>query len=89
MHFLEGIIGYDHVHAELLKAVAEGKFTGLDKFITKKIKLEDVVEEGIKVLMNDKEQSELLSILFCMILTILICLQLKFLSTLDLDDVTK
>lgn len=64
MHLLAGIIGYDHVHAELLKAVAEGKFTGLEKFITKKIALEDVVEEGIKVLMNDKEQSELLSVPF-------------------------
>ncbi|KAI0089575.1 alcohol dehydrogenase GroES domain protein [Irpex rosettiformis] len=57
---MTGIIGYDHVHAELLEAVAAGKFTGLEKFITKKIKLEDVVEEGIKVLMNDKEQIKIL-----------------------------
>jgi hypothetical protein len=50
-------MAYNRVHADLLKAVSEGRLPGLEKFITKRIKLEDVVQEGINALMHDKEQS--------------------------------
>ena len=38
----------------MLQAVAAGKFEGLEDMITKEIHLEDVVEQGIKVLASDK-----------------------------------
>ena len=44
----------------MLQAVAAGKFEGLEDMITKEIHLEDVVEQGIKVLASDKSQGELL-----------------------------
>lgn len=54
-----GIIGYDRVHQEVVDALAEGKFKGLEKLITRKIPLEEVVEKGIKALMTEKDtQSE-------------------------------
>ena len=58
------MIGYDRVHSEMLEAVGAGKFVGLEKLITRKIGLEDVVEKGIKALMEDKEQSEPLMIIY-------------------------
>lgn len=53
--FLLGIIGYDRVHGEVVQALAEGKFQGLEKLITRKISLQDVVEKGIKALMAEKD----------------------------------
>lgn len=50
-----GILGYDRAHGELLEAVGAGKFQGLEKLITKKIELEDVVNEGIVSLLNEKD----------------------------------
>ncbi|OBZ76638.1 (R,R)-butanediol dehydrogenase [Grifola frondosa] len=49
---------YDRVRSrspELLEAVAEGRFAGLEELITSKIALEDVVEKGIKTLLDDKD----------------------------------
>ncbi|KAJ3554046.1 hypothetical protein NM688_g3309 [Phlebia brevispora] len=52
---ISGILGYDRVHAELLEAIAAGKFQGLEKLITRKIALDDVVEKGIKALLKEKD----------------------------------
>lgn len=52
---LSGIIGYDRVHGEVVQALGEGKFQGLEKLITRKISLKDVVEKGIKALMAEKD----------------------------------
>lgn len=50
-----GIIGYDRVHGEVVEALGQGKFTGLEKFITRKIGLNDVVDKGIVALDNEKD----------------------------------
>lgn len=47
--------GADRVHADLLKAVGDGTLTGLEELITKKIALEDVVDEGVKCLLAEKD----------------------------------
>lgn len=52
---LTGIIGYDRVHQEVVDALREGKFEGLEKLITRKISLDEVVEKGIKALMAEKD----------------------------------
>ena len=50
-----GMLGYDRVHGELMDAVAAGKFLGLEKLVTKKIGIADVVEEGIFSLLKEKD----------------------------------
>jgi len=47
--------GCDRDHPELLRAVSEGKISGLEQLITKKIALEDIVEEGIRSLIDEKD----------------------------------
>lgn len=57
---MAGIIGYDRVHGEVIEALGAGKFPGLEKLITRKIGLNEVVEKGIKALITEKDtQSEL------------------------------
>jgi len=51
-----GIIGYDHIHEEVLQLLEEGKFANIEGLITKKIKIDNVVEEGLKCLINEKDQ---------------------------------
>ncbi|KXN81207.1 (R,R)-butanediol dehydrogenase [Leucoagaricus sp. SymC.cos] len=51
-----GIVGYDHIHEEVIKLLAEGKFPNIEKLITRKIKLDDVVEDGLKRLIREKDQ---------------------------------
>jgi len=45
----------DREHPEILQAVAEGKFPGLHDLITKRIPLEDLLEGGIKALIQDRD----------------------------------
>ncbi|KAI8988990.1 alcohol dehydrogenase GroES domain protein [Trametes punicea] len=52
---LTSILAYDRVHAELLQAVAEGKFVGLESLITRRTTFEDVVDKGIKALIHEKD----------------------------------
>ena len=40
----------------MLKAVAAGKFGGLENLITRRITLEDFVEKGLKALINEKDE---------------------------------
>nr|VWO99721.1 F-box and WD domain protein [Ganoderma boninense] len=51
-----GVIAYDRVHEEMLKAVAAGKFGGLENLITRRITLEDFVEKGLKALISEKDE---------------------------------
>ncbi|KAJ3517081.1 hypothetical protein NLJ89_g735 [Agrocybe chaxingu] len=51
-----GSIVYRGDHPELLEAVAAGKLQGLEDLITRKIAIEDVVEQGFKALINEKDQ---------------------------------
>ncbi|EKM78295.1 hypothetical protein AGABI1DRAFT_41723 [Agaricus bisporus var. burnettii JB137-S8] len=51
-----GIVGYDRVHEEVLSLIASGKIKGLDELITKRISLDDVVEEGFKKLLSEKDK---------------------------------
>ncbi|PCH36785.1 GroES-like protein [Wolfiporia cocos MD-104 SS10] len=46
----------DREHPELIKAVADGRITGLEELITKRIDLGDFVEQGIKALIEDKDR---------------------------------
>ena len=51
-----GVMAYDRDHPEMLRAVAEGKFNGLENLITRRIGLEDFVEKGIHALIHEKDQ---------------------------------
>ena len=52
----EGSNAYVGVHPELIEAVAAGKLTGVEELITRKIDLEDVVDQGILALVNEKDK---------------------------------
>ena len=43
-------------HPELLQAVGQGYFAGLENLITRKIGLEDLVDKGIKGLIHEKDE---------------------------------
>jgi len=61
-----GAVGYDHIHEEVLQLLEEGKFGNIEGLITKKIKLDSVVEEGFECLINEKDkQGQKLLHLFC------------------------
>ncbi|KAF9453381.1 2,3-butanediol dehydrogenase [Macrolepiota fuliginosa MF-IS2] len=51
-----GTLGYDRVHPEVIALVAAGKITGIEKLITRRIALQDVVEDGFKRLLSEKEK---------------------------------
>ncbi|TFK73163.1 alcohol dehydrogenase GroES domain protein [Pluteus cervinus] len=53
--FVTGTSAYDRIHSEVLEAVAAGKILGIEKLITRKIAIEDVVEKGFKTLLADKD----------------------------------
>ena len=40
----------------MLGAVAAGKFKGIEKLITRKIAMEDLVEKGIMALLHEKDK---------------------------------
>ena len=40
----------------MLEAVAAGKFNGIEKLITRKIPIEDLVEKGIMALLHEKDK---------------------------------
>jgi hypothetical protein len=40
----------------MLEAVAAGKFRGIEKLITRKIAIEDLVEKGIMALLHEKDR---------------------------------
>ncbi|KAL7284768.1 hypothetical protein ACG7TL_002075 [Trametes sanguinea] len=50
------VLAYDRVHAEVVEAVGQGKFDGLESLITRRIGFEDFVEKGIKALLHEKDQ---------------------------------
>ncbi|KII91678.1 hypothetical protein PLICRDRAFT_38498 [Plicaturopsis crispa FD-325 SS-3] len=52
---LTGIIGYDRVHEDVIHAIASGQLSNLEDLITSKIAIEDVVEEGFKKLIREKD----------------------------------
>ena len=53
-----GVLAYDRVHGEMLRAVAEGSLSvnGLESLITRRINLEDFVEGGIRALIHEKDK---------------------------------
>ncbi|CAA7263285.1 unnamed protein product [Cyclocybe aegerita] len=51
-----GSIVYRGDHPELLEAVAAGKLQGLEDLVTRKIALEDVVDQGFKALIDEKDK---------------------------------
>ncbi|KAF8892877.1 alcohol dehydrogenase GroES domain protein [Infundibulicybe gibba] len=53
--WITGTAAYDGIHEELIQAVAEGKITGIEKLITNRIPIEDVVEKGIMSLLEEKD----------------------------------
>ena len=40
----------------MLEAVADGKFDGIEKLITRRISLEDFVEKGINALIHERDE---------------------------------
>ena len=51
-----GSLAYADDHRELLEAVGRGHFEDLDRLITRRIGLEDLVEKGIMGLINEKDE---------------------------------
>ena len=56
---LKGIIAYRHIFPKVLELMEQGYFPA-DKLVTKKIKLENIVEEGFIELTQDKSQIKIL-----------------------------
>ncbi|MDU2964047.1 MAG: butanediol dehydrogenase, partial [Streptococcus salivarius] len=53
------IIAYRHIFPKVLELMEQGYFPA-DKLVTKKIKLENIVEEGFVELTQDKSQIKIL-----------------------------
>lgn len=51
-----GSICYDRVHGEVLEALKDGRISGIDGLITSRIALDNVVEQGIKALIQEKDK---------------------------------
>ena len=49
-------MGYADDHPEMLQALAQGRFVGLETLVTRRIKLEDLVELGIMALIHEKHE---------------------------------
>ena len=56
---LKGIIAYRHIFPKVLELMEQGYFSA-EKLVTKKIKLENIVEEGFVELTQDKSQIKIL-----------------------------
>nr|WP_220040982.1 2,3-butanediol dehydrogenase [Niallia circulans] len=56
---IKGIIGYRDVFPSVLNLMRKGYFSA-DKLVTKKIKLDDVIEEGFQSLISEKNQVKIL-----------------------------
>ena len=56
---LTGIIAYRHIFPAVMDLIAQGKFQA-DVLITKKIDLDDIVDEGFESLVNEKNQVKIL-----------------------------
>ena len=56
---LKGIIAYRHIYPAVMELMRQGYFSG-DDMITDRIKLDDVVEKGFEVLVNDKSQVKIM-----------------------------
>ena len=51
-----GTVGSNYIHEEVLQLLEEGKFGNIEGLITKKIKIDNVVEEGLKCLINERDK---------------------------------
>lgn len=56
---IKGIIGYRNVFPQVLSLMEKGYFSA-EKLVTKKIKLDEVVEEGFESLIKEKKQVKIL-----------------------------
>ncbi len=56
---IKGIIGYRDVFPQVLSLMEKGYFSA-EKLVTKKIKLDEVVEEGFESLIKEKNQVKIL-----------------------------
>ncbi|KAI0357735.1 L-threonine 3-dehydrogenase [Trametes cingulata] len=53
---LANSVTYSGEHAEVIQAVADGRFDNLESLITRRVALEDFLEKGLGALMNEKDQ---------------------------------
>lgn len=56
---IKGIIGYRNVFPAVISLMGQGYFSA-DKLVTKRIKLDDVIEEGFEALLKEKNQVKIL-----------------------------
>ncbi|AIQ65283.1 butanediol dehydrogenase [Paenibacillus stellifer] len=56
---MTGIIGYRHVFPAVLSLMEQGYFPA-DKLVTKKIKLDEVIEQGFEALLKERNQVKIL-----------------------------
>lgn len=52
-------LAYRHIHPEVISMIATGRLD-VKKVITKKISLDDIVKDGLELLMEDKSQAKIL-----------------------------
>jgi threonine dehydrogenase-like Zn-dependent dehydrogenase len=53
--FAKATVCYNGIHPEMLTAVASGRIQGISDVITKKISLENLVQEGLLSLLHEKD----------------------------------
>ena len=56
---IKGIVGYRHIFPEVIKLI-DTKQMDVERIITKKIKLDDIVKDGFEVLSSDPSQIKIL-----------------------------
>ena len=56
---LTATLAYRHIFPEVISLIAEGALD-VKQVITKKIKLDNIVEEGLELLMSDKSHAKIL-----------------------------
>jgi hypothetical protein len=59
-----GSAAYNHVHTEVLQLFGQGKLKNIEKLVTRKSKTDNVVEDGLKRLIRDKDKQGRLDFFF-------------------------
>lgn len=59
--WITATMAYTGVHPEVLEVVASGRIQGLEDLVTKKICIDDVVEQGIMALLTEKDKQGITS----------------------------
>ena len=56
---IKGVIGYRHIFPDVIKLI-DNKQMDVERIITKKIKLDDIVKDGFEALLSDPSEIKIL-----------------------------